>query len=355
MKIGKLVYLLLAAVSLAACSSQQLTGRKLYSLNANLDAISLAEYEMHFLSSDKVQLTQSYYCNSYQCISSDDDGTTKSPIRSYTFKDGFLTIEGLPGSTRLSFGSGGEIITQDGYQLFASSVKDASTEERKARLMDVFKGRENFVPLFLRLLNNGKGKGVIERKDGKIILHNVGEQGTSFQKQPVSRAATSLFAFTSPEALIAQFGKENIHKQKAYGDENEDLGYKYVLFKGLEKEAVFYFNKEGVEQITFARKGAYWQLPYNLSIEASIQEVAQINKGDFEVVGFEVDGGGRVVDWKGGKLETANVGMRFEVAAEDFPQELYYSFMSAFHASTKGADQLGIKVQEITLYSPTIQ
>lgn len=67
----------------SSCAPDSYIGNKYYTLNANIDRSFIVEYELNFLSSDKVQFTQTFRCNSFECISKNDNNTrqTKSIIR----------------------------------------------------------------------------------------------------------------------------------------------------------------------------------------------------------------------------------------------------------------------------------
>ena len=143
-QITRLISVLIILNIFSSCSSDSYTGKKFYTLNANIDRGYIVEYEMDFLTANKVKCSQTFRCNSFECTSKNDNNSrqTKSVVRTYSNNDGFIKIEGVDNLYQFKSDNNGGIITEDGYAIYKTSIADASDEERQKRVLDIFKGNE---------------------------------------------------------------------------------------------------------------------------------------------------------------------------------------------------------------------
>jgi hypothetical protein len=352
---GKSVIILLSFLSLLSfsCTTNGISGKTFYLLNANLDAITIEEYQMDFISNDKVELKRTFHCNSFECIS---EKTTKGYLdqtitKTYSYKDGYIKIEGIPDLNRVSLETDSEVKANTGEVLYTASIVDANKDEKQHRITNYFKGNESVAKLFIRILSNGAPRALVEKtKGGDLLLHNEKDVADHVMAKDWDNKAAKLFAMNTAAELIEHFGQGNVTQRKAYGYENQDLGYEYVVFKGTAKEIIFYFAGEQMHSISFKRAGNFWQLPYNLKVGMPITEMENINGTAFKVLGFGTDGGGLVLDWQGGKLANAKVSVRFDVSTNNaIPESLESD--EGFYSNTNDVDQLDIRIKEITIFN----
>ena len=171
--IKKLTNVIIILSIFSSCAPDSYIGNKYYTLNANIDRGFIVEYELNFLSSDKVQFTQTFRCNSFECISKNNKTSRQaiSIVRSYSIKEGFLKIEGVDNLYQFKLDVNGDIITEDGYTIYKTSIADCADEERQKRVLDIFKGNESLAEVFLGMLNNKSFKPLIEKKGDRLIFN----------------------------------------------------------------------------------------------------------------------------------------------------------------------------------------
>jgi hypothetical protein len=333
-----------------SCTSSQLVGKKLFTLNANLDRGTVVEYELDFISGSQVQLTQTIYCNSFECVEAKSG--TKSIIKNYTYSNDIFQLEGTSEGYKLTFDASGEATTGDGFIIYNTSVVGATQDERQKRLMDVFKGNDALANVFLRILNNKAPQGLIEKKGDRLIFHTSSAQSTTSQSTQFSSSASALFGLSTPAELIEHFGQENVKKRVAEGFEGQNMGYEYCAFEGTSKEAVFYFAGDRLDNIRIKRKGSFWVFPNNLKIGMSVADVQEINQADFLINSLETDADGMVLNWRGGKLEDGKVSIQFASSKTQLSNDDYSVTLSEMVSSDERVRKLGLVIKEITFNNP---
>ena len=348
-----LVFLFLSVGALSCNTGNTLEGKKLYALDVKLDAITIAEYELNFISSDKVEMKTIIYCNSMECLTKENSPKRfeKTVIKDYTYKDAFLKIEGIPDLNKISFLDNGDIKSNTGEILYNTSITELDNNDKSARVTEFLHGNKALGKVFSGLLNNDAPKALIEKtSNGKFKTNEIKSTTASTAKEASSKAL-NLFELNSSRDLIDHFGKENVKKQKAMGYEGEDLGYEYEIFPQTNKKASFYFSGDRLDHMTFEKENSYWQLPYQLKIGMSIQEVEDINEHSFSVNSLEIDESGLVQNWDGGKLGKAGLLIQFKSTKNEMTND-EYSSLRDFKSDAEGLDKLGLVVGKIVIYNP---
>ncbi|WP_460572359.1 hypothetical protein [Flaviaesturariibacter terrae] len=337
-------------VIFCSCTSSPLLGKKLYTLNANLDRGTVEEYELDFISGEQVQLTQTVYCNSFECVEAKSG--TKSIVKHYTYSNDILQLEGASEGYKLELGESGEAKTGDGFIIYNSSVAGATQDEKKKRLMDVLQGNSALVRVFLRILNNKAPQGLIEKRGDRLIFNTDSAQPASSRSTEYNSSASALFGLNTPSELIEHFGQENVKKRAAGGFEGQNMGYEYCAFEGTIKESVFYFAGDRLDIIRIKRKASFWVLPYNLKIGMSPADVQKINEREFLINSLETDADGLVLNWKGGKLENCNISVQFAATGKSLSNDDYDVALSEMESSDVRIKKLGLVIKEITISNP---
>lgn len=171
MKIGKW-YLIILLLIISSCNSEtDLAGKKFYALEVNIGAISIAEHQMFFTTSDKIEMTTTLHCNSLECLTKENSPKRleKTVIREYSFKDNYLKIEGIPNLSKISFLPNGDLRDNTGETIYQTSITELSDEDKQLRLTDFMKGNKALGQLFTKMMKNGSPKPLIEKtKDDRI-------------------------------------------------------------------------------------------------------------------------------------------------------------------------------------------
>ena len=163
----KFIVLLFLVLFFTACNSDNdLVGKKYYAVEVNIDAMSITEYQMNFLSLHGVEMSQTIYCNSMECLTKENAPQMmgSSEIRAYTYKENQLKIEGIPMLTTITILPNGNLKANTGQIFYKTSVTESTDEEKKERVTNYLKGSKPLGKIFAKMLNNSAPKALIEKK-----------------------------------------------------------------------------------------------------------------------------------------------------------------------------------------------
>ena len=163
----KFIVLLFLVLFFTACNSESdLVGKKYYVLEVKIDAMSIAEYQMNFINSHEVEMSQMIYCNSMECLTKENSpkmlGATT--IKEYSFQDKHLKIDRIPDLKAVNILPNGNIKANTGETMYTTSITESTDEEKKERVTDYLKGSKPLGKIFAKMLNNSAPKALIEKK-----------------------------------------------------------------------------------------------------------------------------------------------------------------------------------------------
>ena len=160
---------------ITSCNPENnLMGKKYYALDVKIDAMNIAEYQMNFASSDKVEMTPMIYCNSMECLTKENSPKRfeKTAIKDYRFNENYLKIDGIPDLSKITFLPNGDMKANNGETMYKTSIKELSDEEKQARITDFLKGNKALGQVFSKMLNNSAPRPLIEKdSNGNLKFH----------------------------------------------------------------------------------------------------------------------------------------------------------------------------------------
>lgn len=108
----------------------------------------------------------------------------------------------------------------------------------------------------------------------------------------------------SENTITQKYGAEHIQRMALdIGEGEKVMGN--VLFPGSENEVKIFWENEDfthLNSILISHPEGEWRTPEGIKIGMSISKVNEINDQTFQLMGFEWDYSGRVINWQGGKL-----------------------------------------------------
>lgn len=106
-------------------------------------------------------------------------------------------------------------------------------------------------------------------------------------------------------SIIEKIGAENIQRsQLNIGEGEQVMGN--IIYPGSNNELFVYWENEDfttLNQIVIRNPEGDWATPEGIKIGMSIEKINAINDQTFQLMGFEWDYSGRVINWQGGKLD----------------------------------------------------
>ena len=104
--------------------------------------------------------------------------------------------------------------------------------------------------------------------------------------------------------LMRIFGEENVHR------EDLDVGegfYESGMVVSIDEEHsldIFFGQHEKFKAlVSVILKGSKWKTIKGIGLGTTLEELREINGGEFEFSGFAWDYSGTIIDWNGGALE----------------------------------------------------
>ena len=150
-------------------------GKKLYVLTANINSITIKEYEVTFISEDKVRLVPTIDCNSDECYTKENSPGKMNveTYETYSYDPNYhlLSIGNFVKLNRLEFLPNGDIETSKDHTYYATSIKDLDADSKAERINKLFDGNKAIGDVFVKLLDSGDPKASIEyTPDGRIRM-----------------------------------------------------------------------------------------------------------------------------------------------------------------------------------------
>lgn len=122
---------------------------------------------------------------------------------------------------------------------------------------------------------------------------------------PGERVGSITASNNTVEGILAAFGKDAVRQPVYVGEGIEIDGI--VVFGGTKNELEVGIDTEGGQEPVFFRvgqPGSDWRTEQGISVGTTLEQLNEINGQPFAFNGFGWDFGGRVTDWKGGKVNT---------------------------------------------------
>ena len=163
----KFIGLLFFVLFFTACNSvNDLVGKKYYALEVNINAMSIVEYQMNFISLHGVEMSQMVYCNPMECLTKENSPKMigSSAIKAYNYEGNQLKIDGIPDLTTITILPNGNLKANTQETMYTTSVTELTDEEKKERVTDYLKGSKPLGKIFAKMLNNSAPKALIEKK-----------------------------------------------------------------------------------------------------------------------------------------------------------------------------------------------
>ncbi len=173
------------------------------------------------------------------------------------------------------------------------------------------------------------------------------KKNTNFSILNSMKSVTELYEF---------YGDKNI--LKIIDNEMDDSSFQsFVLYPDTIDEVVICTKGKKITRFDFGdvqlRLGLKntltgWKFPISIRIGMSIESVVGLNQKNFDIYGFEWDDGGEVVSWKGGKLSTSKISLKFS-SGDNVDQKRYQKVMGeqVFNTAQNELKGLGLKVSKI--------
>ncbi|MFN0291209.1 superinfection immunity protein [Pedobacter helvus] len=149
--------------------------------------------------------------------------------------------------------------------------------------------------------------------------------------------------------LYEHYGEKNLRKEKFYDNENNDIGYKYILYPNTSKEVEVNFS-DGSPSIIIT-KNSKIKLPYGIYVGMPLEKLLKINREHITFKGFEWDYDGYVVSFNNGVLQGKDIALKL-VPSEGYSNEVYSNFIGDkdFKTSDEGIELLNLRIGKINVF-----
>lgn len=131
---------------------------------------------------------------------------------------------------------------------------------------------------------------------------------------------------TTEEALVKQFGRENVKRGKIYVAEGEETPGTLVFPNDETKRIEIVWKetkKRRKPEWIRVPMGSTWTTLAGLRTGTPLLAVEKMNRAPFQLSGFDWDYGGMVTDWRGGALAKLGAPCRVQVRFErTVPEEV---------------------------------
>lgn len=139
-------------------------------------------------------------------------------------------------------------------------------------------------------------------------------------EDPYDWDVRNIFPITSPDQLIAKYGKENIAARDISDMEGNSLGAGYVVFPDTDNEMELFLDGDKGKVLTFTKEHSKWKSPFGIKVGDPLEKIVKINGRNFRLNGFEWVNDGMVDSWEGGAMEGKGVTLVFKAVNTGDPK-----------------------------------
>lgn len=138
--------------------------------------------------------------------------------------------------------------------------------------------------------------------------HGAGDILDLVDRQLTFRVIDTLFA--SELLMMDRFGRENVTQGLIHVGEGETLPAT-ILYADDPRRRLMVAWKDNLngadpERVVIEGEASLWSVAPGFSVGTTLDSLERLNGRPFELLGFEWDYAGTVVDWKGGVIESLN-------------------------------------------------